>query len=434
MILMKHIITTCGNSILGGNRPEIDQIDEVITQRILSMKESEDFLKKVSAETNGLTSLQVDSGDQVSLIVTDTLDGFKCAECLVKLIESTFNCGVDLIQVEGLQVGDASLFRRKGVSNLFSALDDLRKSHQGKEILHCSGGFKAVVPYIVLYGLLNQIEVAYIFERSENLIKLPPAPLGVDYTRASMFVPILRWVDGEGCVSGSTFQQKAAKVPFHEQEWFSSLFYEDEGLVHLSAFGEIVLSKFSDSVLKVQLSKDAIATLEAASSSEKTRYINMLSKMQDPGQRSKHIHRWESSDLRIHKPGSVAERAVYFEDDGCVKICALFLKHDQYERKLKGKKAADFKTLQFEEYSVLCSDDSSDPLSEHESALKKLEEEKKELSRSLTECRKKLDKRTCEVKEHEKNIARRRKKGKTKPKKGGKKSQGTGKVQTLLKD
>lgn len=387
---MKHIITTCGNSILGGRRPEIEAIEGLIKKRIAEMQDSDDFLKRISAETNGLSALQANKNDQVSLLVTDTPDGLRTAICLKKLIEDSYNCDVCMKQVEGLQVDDPDVFRRKGVSNLFSTIDELRERYHGVPVLNSSGGFKAVVPYIVLYGLINQIEVAYIFERSENLVKLPPAPLGIDYTRASKFTPVLKWVNSEGCVPTIDFQKQAQKVPYHDQEWFSSLFYEDEGFVYLSAFGEIVISKFSESVLEVKLSQNAFASLEAASESEKQIYANMLSKIQNPGQRNMHIHRWQGTDLLIHKPGSVPERAAYFIQDGFINICALFLEHDGYERKLKGKRISDFKEEEFKEYKITVEETFTGSSNEHESKINELEEAKKDLQHKLSECRKTL--------------------------------------------
>ena len=94
---------------------------------------------------------------------------------------------VQLHEIPGLQVTDHDRFRREGIDNLFKILDDISKPRldrgQHDVWLNVTGGFKSVVPYVTLFGLLYRLPVVYIFERSNTLITLPPAAINFDFER-----------------------------------------------------------------------------------------------------------------------------------------------------------------------------------------------------------------------------------------------------------
>ncbi|SKA86838.1 CRISPR-associated protein (Cas_APE2256) [Thiothrix eikelboomii] len=50
--------------------------------------------------------------------------------------------------------------------------------------LNPTGGFKALVPYAVLLGMIRRVSCRYIFEFSSQLIELPPLP--VDFARSKL--------------------------------------------------------------------------------------------------------------------------------------------------------------------------------------------------------------------------------------------------------
>ena len=86
------------------------------------------------------------------------------------------------VRVSGLQVHDAAEFRRRGVveycRRCWQAVHDY-----GAEfvVLNPTGGYKALVPYTVLVGMLKRVPCRYIFEQSDALLELPP--LQVEFER-----------------------------------------------------------------------------------------------------------------------------------------------------------------------------------------------------------------------------------------------------------
>jgi CRISPR/Cas system-associated protein Csm6 len=60
------------------------------------------------------------------------------------------------------------------------ARDPVQISAGHQIILNATGCFKSVVPYLTLRGLLYRLNVVYIFEQSNALLTLPPAPIHFD--------------------------------------------------------------------------------------------------------------------------------------------------------------------------------------------------------------------------------------------------------------
>jgi putative CRISPR-associated protein (TIGR02619 family) len=220
------------------------------------------FLQKVSAETNSLLRLKVDREDRIYLLHSETTDGEICAELVKSLLEKNLNCkNVKLQKINGLQVQDAVRFRRHGIQNLFEQLRkivDAAPSHERSEvILNVTGGYKSTIPYITLYGLLSRIKVVYLFEHSNTLIELPPAPVNFDYGRLAPAHDALLTLCKKGGMPKEEFFKRIPGLEFHEREWYEALLEEDGGLVTLSAFGFLLSAGRDQEQAHVWLSPSA---------------------------------------------------------------------------------------------------------------------------------------------------------------------------------
>lgn len=104
------------------------------------------------------------------------------------------NLGIICISypVTGLQVQNARLFEQEGIPNFIDRVLDILDRYQGYEIiLNPNGGFKAVVPYTTLIGPVFGFPVYYIFEKSEQLIKMPGAPIDFDLDVLGSLTPVI---------------------------------------------------------------------------------------------------------------------------------------------------------------------------------------------------------------------------------------------------
>jgi putative CRISPR-associated protein (TIGR02619 family) len=201
---MKVIISTVGTSMLNTFRrdpelgPIIQTLQECRPEQLNEYKEEYERLYRelvrtgtaesfdpvtFSAETNSLFRMQVKKGDRVEFLVSDTLDGLVCGKALDRICAARWELEAECRVIDGLQVKDSKEFRRTGLNTLVDTLESILNRYDPRAyevIVNPTGGFKAVVPYLTLFGLIHAIPVRYIYERSDSLIELPSAPLSLN--------------------------------------------------------------------------------------------------------------------------------------------------------------------------------------------------------------------------------------------------------------
>jgi len=156
----------------------------------------EDF-RKCSAELNSLYHIKPVpgkvKGDKVVLIATRTPVGLLCSELLKKaLTEIEINNsigkvklpedGVFIIYPEGLGKAGDDIFITTGLPNFISDLSKQIQEHSEKYevIIIPTGGYKSLIPYATLAGILHGKEIKYIYEESDKLMSLPSIPVNLD--------------------------------------------------------------------------------------------------------------------------------------------------------------------------------------------------------------------------------------------------------------
>lgn len=253
---MRTLICTTGTSIAinakinldrlkrgSGNTPdksEIQSIKKAISRKIENLSTPED-LKGVSAELKSLVKMGVDKTDTVVLISSDTVDGFLCAELLREIIQDRFGCQVEISKIEGLQADDGDLFRRKGLKNLFNELFNRLEGHQYEEIiLNPTGGYKSVVPYLTIFGMIFNKPVQYIHEESEDVITLSGIPLIQDESLMFRVEDKLKKIYREGTIARKEWN---LGIDYNDQR-YDSLIEEDDGLVIMSGVGMVLYERF----------------------------------------------------------------------------------------------------------------------------------------------------------------------------------------------
>ncbi|MCF6158368.1 MAG: hypothetical protein E3K32_07315 [wastewater metagenome] len=202
---MKTVITTVGTSLFTNYLKEKNDIrdhyksikDKIAADyerckgRIDRLRPAiMDFLKKnnndASAEIKSILKLKDELKDdiEVRLIASDSLESIVAAEILTKNkftegINISFNKETDVIK--GLQVVDPKNFAREGMTNLINRVYSIANGYFGNMILNMTGGFKATVPFLTIFGQVNNIPLYYIFEKTETLIKIPQVPINIDW-------------------------------------------------------------------------------------------------------------------------------------------------------------------------------------------------------------------------------------------------------------
>ncbi len=157
-----------------------EQAAERIYERFRDVKpEGAALLDKLSAEIHSLVRIGLEECCRVILLASATDDGLACALAIRRyLLDRWPSLQVEVSSVPGLQVSDPSLFRKQGaVEYCRRCLEAVAKYGRENVILNPTGGYKALVPYAVLVGMLKRVPCRYIFEQSTVLLDLPPLPV-----------------------------------------------------------------------------------------------------------------------------------------------------------------------------------------------------------------------------------------------------------------
>lgn len=353
---MRVIICTAGTSIAtgitAGRGPNGNKLEfySAVRKRLDQLRQetaqNEAFLARASAETHSLARLKLAKGDRVVLLTTDTQEGLWCANLVAELIERYLVSDVTVYPIEGLQVTDKERFRKTGVENLFRRLDKLTYDYANVEIvLNVTGGFKAVVPYLTIYGLLKQLPVVYIFEQSSSLLHLPPIPINFDYERLGRARGALQRLLEKSVMPKEEFFREIGNLKHQERKWFEALLEEDErGQVTLSAFGVLLAEDYQRQTAEVLLSPGARKTYEESRGKLRRQLDAVLANLIDPLWRGQHRHKFHQTDLDVFKLPGLPIRIAAIVQGSRIYVCELYRDHETYQKDLPRRRRSDYES------------------------------------------------------------------------------------------
>ena len=145
--------------------------------------------KNAAAEIYSLLKLhqRVNCPLQIYLLASETILSRLAVEMLLAELQQyqqftsvNFDPQKDIIA--GLQVANASDFKEQGMLNLMNRVNEIVGNSPKKAAINMTGGFKAVVPFLAIYGQLYDIPTYYIFENAEELIQIPQLPINFDFS------------------------------------------------------------------------------------------------------------------------------------------------------------------------------------------------------------------------------------------------------------
>jgi len=206
---------------------------------------TEEGLQKASPEIKSLAKIGVEEGDRVQLYASETPEGILTARVVRQFIRDVWQCTAEMEVVTGLQVSDAGRFRSQGVlrfvQSLVREVTDPHNKYRYQIILNATSGFKSLVPYTTLIGLLFGVPVQYIFERSSELITLPPLPVDFDQEFIRRVEPILTRIEQETAIP----EEEVLKgLSSDERDEILPLLEPMDGQYTLSALGLLVYERY----------------------------------------------------------------------------------------------------------------------------------------------------------------------------------------------
>ncbi|MEQ9486486.1 putative CRISPR-associated protein [Coleofasciculus sp. F4-SAH-05] len=272
--------------------------------------EGESLKSELSAEIHSLVRIGITDGDRVILLASSTEDGYCCAIAVEKYLHHYWtNLEVQIKQVQGLQVLDAELFRTRGVIEFVGhILKEIDKYGASNIILNPTGGYKALVPYTVLVGMLKGVKCDYIFEQSTKFLELPPLP--VEFIRSSF-------------ETHKGLFEKVENDIITQAEWERNIYYDDErerlksffefsdGQVILSAIGSLFLSEIRKPSVRVpflsqKAIKDCFENIRQLDDCDPFRFLSRVAASEETFK--KKIHLDAGNGLLWLKPGRTTDR------------------------------------------------------------------------------------------------------------------------------
>jgi putative CRISPR-associated protein (TIGR02619 family) len=334
------------------------QIADFLKQNGHNAKKQEDH-KAICAEINVLSRLGVDSIDRITLLASDNAQGRVCAEMLKKTIIDAFDVvepAVEIRRIEGLQVLDAKKLREHGLKNLVKTLldylanDEIRYSYD--IILNPTGGFKGVVPFIAIMGMLYGRRSVYLFEFAEELINLPPLPFSFDMQLYNRVRPALDFVDEQVAVTEDAFLGKIVNYVPEERDLFMS-FTEpfDNQTITLSplAYCLLKMGKTGDAPI---IAESALEVLSRVKGESALVIKRLIKNSVNPLWRQQHYHSCNTSDLLVLKQGHTSERVAGFIYNNQFQITNVFSNHDEYSANIHKCKRGNFAQATFVPYII----------------------------------------------------------------------------------
>ncbi len=348
----KCVICTIGTSIANGcdlqreyfkpGHPwdeDTTEFEKQIRARVAGFSSQDVY--KISAEINSLERLGLTKNSKVILLATDNAASKACANELKVFIKAHFGLAdqnIEIKRIQGLQVHNVEELKRDGfrelVTTVLSYLRDDNLNYQYEVVLNPTGGYKGVIPFLIVLGMLYGKRSVYIFEHAEQLISLPPLPFTFDIEIYNRVVPALRLIDEKTAISEQEYYANIIDYTEQEKTLFAS-FVEpiDDYMVTISPLAEALLSiENRDAVPMV--SRDIIQALQNDNTQPALALKRLIKNSVNPLWRNQHSEKWYQTDLIVIKQNATAERLAGFVKDDTFYVAYAFRTHEAYERDL----------------------------------------------------------------------------------------------------
>ncbi len=232
-------------AIREGQARKQKRLEHLVLERLKKLDLStEEGLQEASPEIKSLAKIGVGKRDHVQLYASETPEGVFTARIIRQFVREVWQCQAAMDVITGLQVKDAGRFRSQGVlrfvQNLVEEVNSQNR-YRYQIILNATAGFKSLVPYTTLVGLLFGVPVQYIFERSPELITLPPIPVDFRQDFIQRVKPILERIEQKTAISE---QEVLKNLSPNEREEVLPFLEPVDGQFTLSALGLLVYERY----------------------------------------------------------------------------------------------------------------------------------------------------------------------------------------------
>ena len=203
-----NVFSTSYDTIKKCRAKDWDDYDtEIYDLRHSSLKFIESLGMETSAEFQSIANIQAKLRENITvhLLASDTIASRLAAEILKDRsaalgnnVNVKFNEADDVLK--GLQVEDPQAFSQEGMTKLIQRINSISGGFVGLAItrnfaINITGGYKATLPYLTILAQLERVPLYYNFEETDALIKIPQAPLVIDWASIERHSDVLRQID-----------------------------------------------------------------------------------------------------------------------------------------------------------------------------------------------------------------------------------------------
>jgi putative CRISPR-associated protein (TIGR02619 family) len=295
---------------------------------------------ELSKEVNSLLLLGCGADDEVILLAADDAIGRCCAERLARIIPAIFGMPDSLCKVtriRGLHMRDAARFRKEGLPNLIQELlrmlRDPQRRYERPVVLNPTGGFKGVVPFITVLGMLYGARVAYVSRASHQLVTLPPLPLTYDPVIFERAREALEWAERKATFKAESFLGRIPGYTPEEYDLFAGFLETDEEEEStLSPLALVLIEKDREGSGQALLAPAAMAKLDQLKGTDRDRALTFLRRSGNPKWRAGNPHGFETTALSVFGNKSLGIRIAGFVSGTDFYVCEFFFvkEHGNY--------------------------------------------------------------------------------------------------------
>lgn len=326
-----------------------------------ALSKHREALRAASAEMNSLERIlagrMLTKADRLHFLASDTPDGALSARVVADFCREYFGLKdegqVSLHLITGLQVKDGARFRREGVRFLIDCLYEILASAPAStytRILNPTGGFKGVVPYLTIIGMLENAQVSYIYEQSPELLTLAGLPVTLDYDRLEDAYQALdecnhRDLSADDLRRLLGLSEGLAVADHPAWPLFDRMDIGGQPNYTLNGLGRIVYQHLKEKRRpKVYLSRQAAERYDALDKTEQEQFARYFEILRDPTHREGKKHGLKG-EAKIYKPGGVSGRLFYFElDNGDVLVAEIASHSDKSYDRMPSLRRKDYDT------------------------------------------------------------------------------------------
>jgi len=333
----RMILTTVGVSTLTNDGWKPDQKRPELAWLVNKLKENP---KEASAELRVLELLEIQPGDEVSLLHTATAEGELAAKALQAYLKAK-DVVCECVKI-GALAGTAGAMRNGGLRALAEEILERAETarKRGLEpVLNFNGGYKTQTATAMAVAAAEGVPCYYSHETFGELVEIPTLPLTWDRKFFSAAEPVLDLLLDP--VEQCEFEAALETLQPELQNRVRRIAVSEDGLVMLSplvwsAYGRHRKAEQQTALMPVKLSARAAKELKDSGSSRK-RFDALIRKaaMKDGSTE------WETKnacpDLLFGPKGRVDEHIAFSKAHGTVTIAAMWTSNTGYKDEIDGK-------------------------------------------------------------------------------------------------